>query len=118
MNETDASIKVESMKLPEFLNTSEKWFAVVESIDTAKKFDDIAIKVLDDDDIDVFEFQDIMIQLADDVKDHRPNDGEFITSLTDTIIDLIDYLVWKSEERFINLINKTVELDEKLSNIG
>ena len=56
MNETDASIKVESMKLPEFLNTSKKWFAVVESIDTAKKFDDIAMKVLDDDDIDVLEF--------------------------------------------------------------
>ena len=56
MNETDASIKVESMNLPEFLNTSEKWFAVVESIDTAKNFDDISLKVLDDDDIDVFEF--------------------------------------------------------------
>ena len=105
MNETDASIKVESMKLPEFLNTSKKWFAVVESIDTAKKFDDIAMKVLDDDDIDVFEFQDIMIQLADDVKDCRPNDGEFITEFI-------------SEERFINLINKMAELDEKLSNIG
>ena len=76
------------------------------------------MKVLDDDDIDVFEFLDIMIQLADDVKDCRPNDGEFITSLTDTIIDLIEYLVWKSEERFINLINKMVDLDEKLSNIG
>ena len=118
MNETDASIKVESMNLPEFLNTSEKWFAVVESIDTAKKFGDTALKVVDDDDIDVFEFRDIMTQLANDAKDCRPNDGEFITSLTDTIIDLIDYLVRKSEESFINLINKMAELDERLSNIG
>ena len=59
-----------------------------------------------------------MIQLANGVKDRRPNDGDFITSLTDTIIDLIDYLVQKSKERFINLINKMVELDERLSNIG
>ena len=50
------SSKIESMKVPEFLNTPEKWKSVVEDIDTAKKFDDVALKILDDDDIDVFEF--------------------------------------------------------------
>ena len=52
----DSENKLDSMKIPAFMNTSEKWNALVESIDTAKKFDELALEILDDDDIDIFEF--------------------------------------------------------------
>ena len=58
MNKTH-SIKVpqilsESVKIPEFLDTLDKWNQVVLSIDSVKKFDELALKLIDDDDIDVF----------------------------------------------------------------
>ena len=99
------------MNLPEFLNTSAKWSSVVEYIDTAEKFDEIALKILDDDDIDIFEFRDIITKLGNDVKYHRPEDGEFITMLTDTVVEMLNYLTVKSQERFTLLMNKMNELD-------
>ena len=56
MYESDSSRIFEKMKVPDFLNTSAKWNSVVEYIDTAKKFDEIALRILDDDDIDIYEF--------------------------------------------------------------
>ena len=111
MYETDSSRIFETMKVPEFLNTSTKWSSVVEYIDTAKKFDEICLLILDDDDIDIFEFRDIIIKLGDDVKYRRPKDGEFITLLTDTVVEMLDFLTKKSEERFTLLMNKMMELD-------
>ena len=111
MYETESSKLFEKMKLPEFLNTSAKWSSVVEYIDTAEKFDEIALKILDDDDIDIFEFRDIIIKLGNDVKYHRPEDGEFITMLTDTVVEMLNYLTVKSQEQFTLLMNKMNELD-------
>ena len=114
MYQTDATKNFASMKLPEFMNNSAKWFSVVESIDTAKKFDDIALKILDDDNLDIFDFRDIMVKLAEDVKFRRPEDGEFITLLTDTVVELLDYLIVKSQERFEILMSKLMEGNVKL----
>ena len=52
----DSENKFDSMKVPEFMNTLEKWNALVESIDTSEKFDELSLKILDDDNIDIFEF--------------------------------------------------------------
>ena len=44
------------MNFPEFMNTQEKWNELVESTDTAEKFDELALKILDEDDIDILKF--------------------------------------------------------------
>ena len=38
------------------MNTLKKWNALVESIDTSQKFDELSLKILDDDNMDIFEF--------------------------------------------------------------
>ena len=88
-----------SLKMPLFLNTQAKWDAVVESIDTVFKFDEMALRILDEESIDIFDFRDIICQLGEDVKKNRPEDGEIITMLTFTITDLLEFLMKKSEER-------------------
>lgn len=98
-----------SLKMPLFLNTHAKWNSVVESIDTLFKFDEIALRILDEDDIDIFDFRDIVAQLAEDVKEKRPRDGEMITVLSDTISDMIDFLVKKADERLTKVMEKLMQ---------
>ena len=43
-----------NVKMLEFLDTLDKWNEVVLSIDSVKKFDDLALKLLEDDEVDVF----------------------------------------------------------------
>ena len=43
-----------NVKMPEFLDTRDKWNEVLLSIDSVKKFDDLALKLLEDDEVDVF----------------------------------------------------------------
>ena len=81
-----------NVKMPEFLDTLDKWNEVVLSIDSVKKFDDLALKLLEDDEVDVFQFHDILLKLAD-VRILRPNDGEIITFIADTITDMLEFLV-------------------------
>ena len=100
------------MKVPEFMNTSEKWNALVESIDTGAKFDEVALKILDDDDIDFLEFRDIIVKLAADIKCRRPYSGEFITVLTDTVVEMLDFLNKKCEERNRILATKMAEMSQ------
>ena len=102
------------MKVPEFMNTPEKWNALVESIDTGVKFDEVALKILDDDDIDILEFRDIIVKLSADIKERRPNAGEFITLLTDTVVDMLDFLNKKSEERYRMFMTKMSEMTEEI----
>ena len=68
MNKLD-SVKIaeglsKNVKMPEFLDTVDKWNKVVMSIDSVKKFDDLALKLLEDDEVDVFQFHDILLKLA------------------------------------------------------
>ena len=110
MNKTH-SIKVpqilsESVILPEFLDTLDKWNEVVLSIDSVKKFDNLALKLIDDDNIDVFEFHDILQKLAEDVKFVRPHDGEVITYIAETVNDMLNFLIQKSAKRYEDLVQK------------
>ena len=86
------------MKVPEFMNTPEKWNALVESIDTSEKFDELSLKILDDNNIDIFEFRDIILKLSADIRYRRPGSGEYITLLADTVVDMLEFLIKKSEE--------------------
>ena len=61
--------KFDSMKVPEFMNIPEKWNALVESIDTSEKFDELSLKILNDDNIYIFEFRDIILKLSADIRE-------------------------------------------------
>ena len=119
MNKSD-SVKIaeglsKNVKMPEFLDTVDKWNKVVMSIDSVKKFDDLALKLLEDDEVDVFQFHDILLKLAEDVKMLRPNDGEIITVIADTITDMLEFLVKTSTEKYMQILEKACKnLDAKL----
>ena len=106
MSKTDASSIFVNMKFPEFMNTPAKWNKVVEYIDTPYKFDEIAMKILDDDEIDIFQFRDIIVNLAKEVKCLRPEEGELITLLSDTVVDMLDVVEKKAAERFSLIMEK------------
>ena len=119
MNKSD-SVKIaeglsKNVKMPEFLDTLDKWNKVVVSIDSVKKFDDLALKLLEDDEVDVFQFHDILLKLAEDVKMLRPDDGEIITFIIDTITDMLEFLVKTSTEKYMQILEKACKnLDAKI----
>ena len=96
------------------MNTPAKWNKVVDSMDSAKKFDDIALKILDDDDINIFEFRDIIVKLSEDVKSRRPECGDLITLLSDTVVELLDFLSVKAMERLTYVMQQMADMEEKL----
>ena len=110
MNKSD-SVKIaeglsKNVKMPEFLDTIDKLNQVVMSIDSVKKFDDLALKLLEDDEVDVFQFHDILLKLAEDVKMLRPDDGEIITFIADTITDMLEFLVKTTTEKYMQILEK------------
>ena len=107
----DSENKFDSMKVPEFMNTPEKWNALVESIDTSEKFDELSLKILDDDNKDIFEFRDIILKLSADIRDRRPASGEYITLLANTVIDMLEFLIKKSEEQCMLLMKALAEME-------
>ena len=119
MNKSD-SVKIaeglsKNVKMPEFLDTIDKWNQVVLSIDSVKKFDDLALKLLEDDEVDVFQFHDILLKLAEDVKMLRPDDGEIITFIADTITDMLEFLVKTTTEKYMQILEKACKnLDAKI----
>ena len=113
MNKSD-SVKIaeglsKNVKMPEFLDTIDKWNQVVLSIDSVKKFDDLALKRLEDDEVDVFQFHDILLKLAD-VKMLRPDDGEIITFIADTITDMLEFLVKTTTEKYMQILEKACKI--------
>ena len=119
MNKSD-SVKIaeglsKNVKMSEFLDTIDKWNQVVLSIDCVKKFDDLALKLLEDDEVDVFQFHDILLKLAEDVKMLRPDDGEIITFIADTISDMLEFLVKTTTEKYMQILEKACKnLDAKI----
>ena len=119
MNKSD-SVKIaeglsKNVKMPEFLDTLDKWNKVVMSIDSVKKFDDLALKLLEDDEVDVFQFHDILQKLAEDVKMLRSDDGEIITFIADTITDMLEFLGKTSTEKYMQILEKACKnLDAKI----
>ena len=112
MNKSD-SVKIaeglsRNVKMPEFLDSLDKWNKVVMSIDSVKKFDDLALKLLEDDEVDVFQFHDILLKLAD-VKMLRLDDGEIITFIADTITDMLEFLVKTSTEKYMQILEKGMQ---------
>ena len=104
-----------NVKMPEFLDTLDKWNEVVLSIDSVKKFDDLALKLLEDDEVDVFQFHDILLKLAEDARFLRPNDGEIITFIADTITDMLEFLVKTSTEKYMQILEKACKnVDAKI----
>ena len=104
-----------NVKMPEFLDTLDKSNEVVLSIDSVKKFDDLALKLLEDDEVDVFQFHDIFLKLAEDVRFLRPNDGEIITFMADTITDMLEFLVKTSTEKYMQILEKAYKnVDAKI----
>ena len=119
MNKSD-SVKIaeglsRNVKMPEFLDSLDKWNKVVVSIDSVKKFDDLALKLLEDDEVDVFQFHDILLKLAEHVKMLRSDDGEIITFIADTITDMLEFLMKTSTEKYMQILEKACKsLDAKM----
>ena len=88
---------------PEFINTKEKWEKVVRSIDSAVQFDKVAIKILDDDNIDILQFQQIVHELAKDVQAMNPVMGHIFTDLIHVVDNLIQYLQMEAKMRMSRL---------------
>ena len=87
-----------NVKMPEFLDTLDKWNEVVLPIDSVKKFDNLAL------------FHDILLKLAEDVRFLRPNDGEIITFIADTITDMLEFLVKTSTEKYMQILEKACKM--------
>ena len=99
-------------KLPTCLNTQQKWDEIVFLTDNYKKFDEIALEVLDDGDIDVFEFQEIMKDLTNDIYKLRPESARKITDLMHVVDEFIVFLKQKVDERVKSVHKKQMEQDE------
>ena len=99
-----SSFKLEEYT-PLFLNTPEKWMRVVVATDTHEKFDDLACKILEEDDIDPFEFRTLINDLAVDIKRVHPLSGHIITDLIKSINALTDSM--------IELMPTKISVDEK-----
>ena len=68
----------------------------------------------DNDNIDIFEFRDIILKLSADIRDRRPGSGEYITLLADTVVDMLEFLIKKSEERCMLLMKALAETEGKI----
>ena len=58
---------MDDIKIPEFLNTQEKYNKVIHEIDSIKKFEDIVLKLLDDESLDMTDVVKLMKILERDV---------------------------------------------------
>ena len=62
-----------SYYLPEWLSSQCKWDGIVKELNSRAKFDAFALKVLDEDKINVFDFHSLMSDMARDVAKYHNN---------------------------------------------
>ena len=111
MDRMDCSRMLESMEMPKFLNTPAKWYSVVEYIDNENKLNEIALKILDDDQINVIDFINVMVKLGEDLKYRRSDNRKLILVVMENLLELMDFVMDMMNEEFINLRNRIMEFD-------
>ena len=102
--------KMESIKLPEFLNTSEKYNEMVRKTDTVKKYEEVFCELLGDESLPLLDILTLMKCIERDViLLHGINDVTHILELSESFIR---YMITMSEEYDKNNTNQDIKKEE------
>ena len=89
-------LKMEHLKLPVFLNTSEKYNEMIRTTDTVKKYEELFYKLLGDESLPLLDILTLMRCIEHDViLVHGINDVRHLLELTESFIR---YMISMSEE--------------------
>ena len=87
----------EELKLPKFLNSQEKYNKLIHETNTLKKFEDIYIKLLSDEDLEMDSILGLMKIIERDViLVNELNEATALMEMTETFIK---YMIMKEEEK-------------------
>ena len=101
---------MESIKLPEFLNTSEKYNEMDRKTDTVKKYEEVFDKLLGDESLPLLDILTLMKCIERDViLLHEINDVTHILELSESFIR---YMITMSEEYDKNNTNQDMKKEE------
>ena len=103
---------MESIKLPEFLNTSEKYNEMVRKTDTVKKYEEVFYELLGDESLPLLDILTLMKCIECDVildLLHGINDVTHILELSESFIQ---YMITMSEEYDKNNTNQDIKKEE------
>ena len=101
---------MESIKLPEFLNTSEKYNEMVRKTDTVKKYEEVFCELLGDESLPLLDILTLMKCIERDViLLHGINDVTHILELSESFIR---YMITMSEEYDKNNTNQDIKKEE------
>ena len=101
---------MESIKLPEFLNTSEKYNEIVRKTDTVKKYEEVFYELLGDESLTLLDILTLMKCIERDViLLHGINDVTHILELSES---LIRYMITMSKEYDKNNTNQDIKKEE------
>ena len=101
---------MESIKLPEFLNTSEKYNEMVRKTDTVKKYEEVFYELLGDESLPLLDILTLMKCIERDViLLHGINDVTHIFELSESFIR---YMITMSEEYDKNNTNQDIKKEE------
>ena len=102
--------KMERIKLPEFLNTSEKYNEMVWKTDTIKKYEEVFYELLGDESLPLLDILTLMKCIECDViLLHGINDVTHILELSESFIQ---YMITMSEEYDKNNTNQDIKKEE------
>ena len=101
---------MESIKLPEFLNTSEKYNEMVKKTDTVKKYEEVFYELLGDESLPLMDILNLMKCIERDViLLHGINDVTHILELSESFIR---YMITMSKEYDKNNTNQDIKKEE------
>ena len=101
---------MENIKLPEFLNTSEKYNEMVRKTDTVKKYEEVFYELLGDESLPLLDILTLMKCIECDViLLHGINDVTHILKLSESFIR---YMITMSEEYDKNNTNQDIKKEE------
>ena len=101
---------MKSIKLPEFLNTSEKYNEMVRKTDTVKKYEEVFYELLGDESLPLLDILTLMKCIGCDViLLHGINDVIHILELSESFIR---YMITMSEEYDKNNTNQDIQKEE------
>ena len=103
-------LTMESIKLPEFLNTPDKYNEMVRKTDTVKKYEEVFYKLLGDQSLPLLDILTLMKCIECDViLLHGINDVTHILELTESFIR---YMIAMSEESDKNNTKEKIKKEE------
>ena len=103
-------LKMEHLKLPSYLNTSEKYNEMIRATDTVKKYEEVFYNLLGDESLPLFDILTLMRCIERDViLVHGINDVTHLLELTESFIR---YMISMSEETDKNNTKGNIKNEE------